>query len=70
MSGRITGIPSISRMGGIPISDVDMKSLESKIVPHIYFAGEILDVDGICGGYNLHFAWATGYMAANAVCHD
>lgn len=52
--------------GGIPISDIDTKTLESKLVKHIYFAGEILDVDGICGGYNLHFAWASGYIAANA----
>jgi len=49
--------------GGIPISDIDMYTLESKLQPNIYFAGEILDIDGICGGYNLHFAWATGYIA-------
>lgn len=53
--------------GGIPTSDVDSMTLESKIVPHVHFTGEILDVDGICGGYNLHFAWATGYMAGKAV---
>ena len=49
--------------GGIPTSEVDHRTLESKLVPNVYFAGEILDVDGICGGYNLHFAWATGYIA-------
>ena len=49
--------------GGIPISDIDSNTLESKLAPNVYFAGEILDVDGICGGYNLHFAWATGYIA-------
>lgn len=52
--------------GGIPLSDIYTDTLESKIVKHIYFAGEILDVDGICGGYNLHFAWASGYIAAKA----
>lgn len=52
--------------GGIPVSDIDPKTLESKLVKNIYFAGEILDVDGICGGYNLHFAWATGIIAAQA----
>lgn len=53
--------------GGIPVKDVNRKTLESNIVPNVYFTGEILDVDGICGGYNLHFAWATGYIAAKAI---
>ena len=52
--------------GGIPTSDIHHTTLESKLVPNAYFTGEILDVDGICGGYNLHFAWATGYMAGKA----
>lgn len=50
-------------MGGIPVSDIHPDTLESKLVQNIYFTGELLDVDGICGGYNLHFAWATGYIA-------
>lgn len=54
--------------GGIPVSDIQADTLESKFAKHVHFAGEILDVDGICGGYNLHFAWATGYMAGKAVC--
>ena len=53
--------------GGIPTTDIDHKTLESKYVPSVHFTGELLDVDGICGGYNLHFAWATGFMAGNAV---
>lgn len=53
--------------GGIPITDINEKTLESKLVKHVYFTGEILDVDGICGGYNLHFAWATGYIAGKGI---
>lgn len=53
--------------GGIPLSDIDTKTFESKFVKNIFFTGEILDVDGICGGYNLHFAWASGYIAALAI---
>lgn len=52
--------------GGIPVTDVDTITLESKFAKNIYFTGEILDVDGICGGYNLHFAWATGYIVGKA----
>lgn len=53
--------------GGIPITDVNPDTLESRFAKNVYFAGEILDVDGICGGYNLHFAWATGRIAGKAV---
>ena len=49
--------------GGIPVEDINWENLESNIAHNVHFAGEILDVDGICGGYNLHFAWATGYIA-------
>lgn len=53
--------------GGIPLSEIDAQTLESKLVKHIYFTGELLDIDGICGGYNLHFAWASGFIAASAI---
>lgn len=58
--------------GGISLKDVNPYHLESKHHPGLYFAGEILDVDGICGGYNLQWAWATGYLAgshAGKECH-
>ena len=41
----------------------DRHTLESKIHPGLYFCGELLDVDGICGGYNLQWAWTSGYIA-------
>ena len=49
--------------GGIRSEEIDIHTLESKLVPGLFFAGEILDVDGICGGYNLQWAWASGYVA-------
>lgn len=49
--------------GGIDTSEVDEKTLESRYVHGLYFAGEILDVDGMCGGYNLQWAWASGHTA-------
>ena len=53
--------------GGIRTEELDVHTLESKLVPGLYFAGELLDVDGICGGYNLQWAWSSGYVAGNAV---
>ncbi len=49
--------------GGVRTQDVKSKTLESKIIDGLYFAGEILDVDGDCGGYNLQWAWSSGYIA-------
>ena len=49
--------------GGVALSGIDPYTMESKLVKGLYFAGEIMDVDGLCGGYNLHFAWASGVMA-------
>ena len=49
--------------GGIDTAFVNAKTMESKKVPGLYFAGEILDVDGACGGYNLQWAWSSGYLA-------
>lgn len=52
--------------GGVRVSEVNPETMESKIVPHLYFAGEILDVDGDCGGYNLQWAWSSGYLAGKS----
>ena len=50
-------------MGGVNTRDVDPVTMESRLVKDLYFAGEILDVDGICGGYNLQWAWSSGHAA-------
>lgn len=49
--------------GGINTLDIDDKTMASKIVKGLYFCGEILDIDGDCGGFNLQWAWSSGYMA-------
>ena len=49
--------------GGIPGTEVDPSSLESRLLEGLFFAGELLDVDGRCGGYNLQWAWSSGYLA-------
>ena len=49
--------------GGVDTSEVDPRTMASRLVPGLYFAGEVLDIDGICGGYNLQWAWASGFVA-------
>lgn len=53
--------------GGVRTEDIDPHTLESKLIKGLYFAGELLDVDGICGGYNLQWAWSSGFIAGKAV---
>jgi predicted Rossmann fold flavoprotein len=53
--------------GGVALEGVNMKTMESKIVPHLYFAGEVLDIDGDTGGYNLQAAFSTGFLAAGSI---
>jgi len=50
--------------GGVTLDEVHSKTLESKLVPGLFFAGEVLDVDGPCGGFNLQWAFSSGYLAA------
>ncbi len=49
--------------GGVDTREVDPRTMESRLCPELYLAGELLDVDGICGGYNLQWAWSTGMIA-------
>lgn len=53
--------------GGVPVHEIHAESLESVKVPGLYFAGEIIDVDAKCGGYNLQWAWASGYAAGISI---
>lgn len=52
--------------GGIRTEEINVDTLESRLVKNMYFAGEILDVDGICGGYNLQWAWTSGFIAGSS----
>ncbi len=53
--------------GGVRLSEVNFKTMESRLVPHLYFAGELLDIDGITGGFNFQSAWTTGWIAGHAM---
>ena len=55
--------------GGVPLREVD-DDLMSRRCEHLYLAGEVLDVTGICGGYNLHWAWCSGAVAGAAAARE
>ena len=66
ISGKRPVEEAIVTSGGVSVKEIDPKTMESKLVPGLYFAGEIIDVDAYTGGFNLQIAWATGFAAAQA----
>lgn len=63
VSGKTTFKEEFVTCGGISLQDIDIKTMQSKKVPNLYFAGEVLDIDGITGGFNFQAAWTTGFIA-------
>lgn len=61
---------AIITKGGIKVKEVNPSTMESKLVPHLYFCGEVLDLDAMTGGYNLQIAWSTGYLAGNSAAQQ
>ena len=58
---------AIITKGGVSVKQVNPSTMESKLVNGLYFAGELLDLDAMTGGYNLQIAWSTGYLAGNSI---
>ena len=67
ITGKRPVAEAIITSGGVKVSEIDPKTMESKKVSGLYFAGEIIDCDAYTGGFNLQIAWATAYAAGNAV---
>lgn len=58
---------AIVTQGGVKTKEINPSTMESKIVPGLYFAGEVLDLDALTGGFNLQIAWSTGYAAGSSI---
>jgi predicted Rossmann fold flavoprotein len=67
VKGKTTFKEEFVTAGGIRLSEIDANTMESKLLPGLYFAGEIMDVDGITGGFNFQHAWTSGYIAAKNI---
>ena len=61
---------AIITKGGISVKEIDPGTMESKLIKNLYFAGEVLDLDAVTGGYNLQIAWSTGYLAGISAGQD
>jgi hypothetical protein len=67
VAGKTTFKEEFVTCGGINLSEVNMNTMESKKCPNLYFAGEILDIDGVTGGFNFQAAWTTGFIAGKLI---
>ena len=67
INGKTTYKQEFVTAGGIHLKDVDFKTMQSRIVPGLFFAGEILNIDGITGGFNFQNAWTTGWIAGTSM---
>lgn len=67
VSGKSLNKDEFVTCGGVKLSEVNFKTMESKVSPGLYFAGELLDIDGITGGFNFQSCWTTGFIAGTAM---
>lgn len=70
VKGKTTFKEEFVTAGGITLTEIDANTMQSKLVPGLFFAGEILDVDGITGGFNFQHAWTSGFIAATAIASE
>ncbi len=67
VKGKTTFKEEFVTCGGVTLSEIDPATMESRLVPNLFFAGEVMDVDGITGGFNFQHAWTSGFVAAGAI---
>jgi predicted Rossmann fold flavoprotein len=65
VEGKTTNKEEFVTCGGVNLKEVNFKTMESKLCPGLFFAGEVLDIDGITGGFNFQNAWTTGFIAGS-----
>jgi predicted Rossmann fold flavoprotein len=65
--GKSPNKAEFATCGGVSVKEVDFRTMESRICSGLYFAGEVLDIDGITGGFNFQAAWTTGWIAGQAM---
>ena len=67
IKGKTTFKEEFVTCGGVDLKSIDLETMESKLIKGIYFAGEVLNIDGETGGFNFQSAWTTAYVAAKSI---
>ncbi len=67
VTGKSTNKDEFVTCGGVALDEIDFRTMQSKLVPGLYFAGEVIDVDGVTGGFNFQNAWTSGFIAGSDI---
>jgi hypothetical protein len=70
VKGKTTFKEEFVTAGGVQLNEIDHNTMQSKIAPGLFFAGEVINVDGVTGGFNFQNAWTTGWIAARAISKE
>jgi predicted flavoprotein YhiN len=70
IKGKTTFKEEFVTCGGVNLNEIDLETMQSKKMPGLYFAGEVLNLDGETGGFNFQAAWTTSYIAALSIAND
>lgn len=70
VEGKTTYKSEFVTAGGVLLREVDFKTMQSRLIPSLFFAGELLDIDGVTGGFNFQNAWTSAYLSASAIAND
>ncbi|MGE9269083.1 MAG: NAD(P)/FAD-dependent oxidoreductase [Verrucomicrobiales bacterium] len=70
VSGQSTNKDEFVTCGGVPLKEINLKTMESKLCPGLFFAGEVMDIDGVTGGFNFQNAWTSARLAAENIAHS
>ena len=66
MQGQSLNKDEFVTSGGVALKEIDFKTMQSRRTPGLYFAGEVIDIDGVTGGFNFQSAWTTGHIAGES----
>jgi len=67
MEGKTTFKEEFVSCGGVSLKEINFKTMESKLVPNLFFCGEVLNIDGITGGFNFQSAWSTAWICSQSI---
>jgi len=67
VSGKSLNKDEFVTCGGVELKEINLKTMQSKLVPDLYFAGEVMNIDGVTGGFNFQNAWTSGYLAGTSI---
>ena len=70
INGRVPYGEEFVTAGGVDLQELNLVKMQSRLIPGLYFSGEVLDIDGVTGGFNFQHCWSSGWLAGNAIANS